>query len=321
MSTPIFPYEFSPNDISLKLTFPGNAAKHTADLVWSFEGKDIPDPLRFKIEAKLPKDWKSLLPNAERKSPAVDIFCVVTCGKTRTSTTIKLSGSGAAHKADFKGASRSLAGVLRISCFLVRGKDAGSVSTMHAAFKGAILATSEDAEIILQPDDKKKGGDLRTEWKSFNDIGKPASNYMNAIYYLDTKKNPPVLYMNDDLDDDLKRVLDTEKTKGKQALIRDAFMMPIVSDVWEQLTTQALRNLDGDDSLDVLEEWEKGVIQAIARDLTRASSQEDAEAKIIEICKEEGAKIEMIDRILPLCVQERSRLSSYLMKAVKGAKL
>ena len=309
MSLSIPPFEYRLQGIGISLEFVGVSPEEIDETTWAYKSGEVPDKIGLSLSAELPSDWLTLFPEAERLSPPVQAYLSVESVSVRDRKLYPLTRSDAKFNGQIEISTKELGGALGLRVIACRAAQCVHDAPNLAKRQGSILATSHERTIYLNGVPEQKGGDIRTLWKSFSDLDAPASEFSNALYWLDLQPEVPVLYLNELLPEDLRAVLSSMKTKGKQAETRDTFMKPIVADVWEQLINSSIIALKELQNPELLEGWQKRVLATAAQGLTLKVNADDAYAELCEACNEgHDDELAKIMSRLPLYVQVKSDL-------------
>ena len=322
MPTSLYPYKRREFGAHIQVEFTGDVPERMSDFEYSFTNADRPASVDGKVYVTIPEDSSDYFPEAENLEEELDVVIVWDCHRSRQRELLTMTPDHSFKKwnADFSINCRSVSGALNLYAFGLRKRDAHKPEKGFASQKGTILFTSSPA-FVIEIDDaiEQKGADLESRWIDFRDptAGNITNDYATAIYHLSLDSAEPILYLNDALPNDLKRLLTHEKQKGFKANARDAFFAPIEADVWEQLATEALSIFsDNGSRFDGLDAWQVGVLQALARVLTKKMDQRSAEAEM-----EKWSEIEVthvVEKVLPMALQEHVSLSTAFDKVSTG---
>jgi len=314
------PFIFCDNPISLTLTLTGVDYENIGDRKIQINDKPIPPDFNLNIMAQLPDDWSKVLTKKEAKaSPPVELVVSITCLASRngfTKTLKKVSKN--TYSCDMKIITNEYYHEFAIKIYLVRKTSLTPSVAGYANKKFNILSVSENYSVYLEEPKDEKGEDIKTIWKKFSEL--PIANkHTNAVYYADLDKDPPILYMNEELPDELRQLISISSKRSKKAIARDAFISPIVADVWEQLITHALSKIKEleTETLDPLDPWEQQVVRNVAKGLTYKTDLDDAIIELIDIANKEESFNDLLSSRLPLYVQEKGLIANKFNRAAQ----
>ena len=314
MATAIYPYEQLEFGAELKIQFSGDIPERTNEFVYSFVGMKRPALITGEITVKVPDSLDRFFPPSESFKSELDVVVVWQCDRSRRRGIIALTPDAKYRiwTAALSLGSKHLAGFLKFKAYGVRKSASAAPQLGFASHKATVLFSSKPEFVVEidQPLDRQ-GADLESKWVDFTDpsAGQMPNDYPRAVYHLSLDMGEPILYMNKALPDELKTLLTHEKQRGVKAAARDAFFAPIEADVWEQLATDALLAFaENSSSFDGLDPWRVGVLQALAKELTKKNDQKSAET---EMTKWDSARThQVIEKVLPMALQQHVSLST-----------
>jgi hypothetical protein len=208
---------------------------------------------------------------------------------------------------------------LEIATFAVLSSNI-KASEKFATNKGDILGRFNNITITLKDTPTRSGTDFPTKWESFSSLPE-TKDTPDALHFVDIASNDPILLINDDMSDDLKRVLDSKKTGDKQ-IFRESFFKPIAADCVEQLARHALVTSRKNGSFDGLHLTYEKIIQDLSIFLTDIADYDDAMEELERIVTNDDDDGEdtfrnLIQTRLPLVAQEHQKIRSTLEKHAK----
>jgi hypothetical protein len=207
-----------------------------------------------------------LLPEGERKTPAVGLVGSLHCSSTflrrRVDGTVNVDARSGRLVVSLKRA--ELKGKVDLTVYVVRVADQDA-DLRYASDKSARLIDSRTVTLYIDAPEQRLGPGLKIEWENFTDSKHPFRRQRaGALFHLDTVGEPK-LFLNSDADPDLCAVLKEQAPRGRKATVRNALFAAIGVPVWEGLVRAALGSVpeEGDD----LPEpgWQRNVLQQVAR--------------------------------------------------------
>jgi len=251
------------------------------------DGSQAGDEIRVGIDVQVPSGIVELFPPSERKSPPLDVLATVVSidGGMREPIPLKRLKSSlyaGAIKLDRTRVRESA----RVRVYAVRAINGSA--TGFARWKGSRLAWAPESEIQFL-EHAPKGNFLSIVWEDFSSSTVIPSHFDEAMYYVDTAADPPVLYLNRLAAPPLIKLFDTEGHGHAKALPRDLVFRSVASNVWLTLAHAALHSLHEEAQagtpvdLETAFEgsWKKEMIELLAPSLNPGLMAEEA---VLELC-------------------------------------
>ena len=318
MTTTIWPYARAENikfpDISF-LDLDPDVAKPD-DGFYSFATNSIrsDQALSFSLSTNFPTE---VLKNGkDLKQDKVDICVQLTSVESRYQDLRILVGEKELA-IDISIPFNLLGNSLQIETFAVLNSDVED-SQNCAKRKGDIIGQFNKINISLKDVPNRSGSDFPTKWESFS-LRPETKDTPDALHFTDISEDP-ILLMNDDMSNDLKRIVDSNK-HGNAKIFRENFLLPIAIDSLEQLARHALETSRRNGSFEGLEKVYEQIIQDLAILLTDIAEYDDAIAELETLVTnrdEDGEGEEkfrnLIQTRLPLVAQQYFKTKSKFEK-------
>lgn len=264
-----FPYPARAHSIELWATCDHENAEiehRTVDL------QAVPDADHFVVTLRAvlaDNVLETVLPEAERDDPPVDLVVALRGITARRRTSIRLTTEdGLTWNGSVAFAKRDLFGTLDAVPALVRTTLGDNPD--YGEHLGATLATGEAVCLLVDKPPTALGDYLAVEFEDFSVTRKP---HAKCFYLLDTSGDPPVLLLNKAIPE-FKDVMVAKGNKGRTVRVRNAMFDSITSQVWTSLVGGVLAKLGimaasdpGADALERLADWEVRVLNLWAQKL------------------------------------------------------
>ena len=292
----------------------GDRVSRINDFIQSFE---IFPQSKFSIEftvSYLSSDLEILLPKEERGQFTANTKLAIRyiCKGSRQRNLIELNQNISLEQSDklFFSAEKEfnpeeLSGDIEFTCLLVRVKGVGEESGFLTE-KYSLLAESPSRRLYVDPfTQSAKGGqlDVRIGTLEFNQ----GETRLDALYQL--KIDTSEIIINKNAPPNILKALEHEyQNDGPNKKLQDAFLAPMIVDVWEQLAREAFSEMMPIDSEDEpldpsdLTHPLNKIAEAIALVLYPGEL-EDAKESLVEKLSEPESRTFLINRQLPLAVQ------------------
>lgn len=323
MPTRLYSYERLDSGIDFSVEFLSTKPTEISpNLFTCYDLVSRPKHLNAKFTAVIPLRIGGFLCAGESETTQLDLVIVWTCLRSRKRDICKLT---------YVPAEKHWSGNLPIDCdeifgsvlfeaFAVRKNDAAKPELGKAKNKGQIIfGSGQSITLHIDKPENEPGSDIDSIWIKFTDAnaGEIPNRHPRAVYHLDLNGIIPRLLLNQDLPEELRRLLEMEAPRGEKLKARNAFLAPICADVWEQLATAAINSFiaDGKD-LAVLAPWEAGVIQSLTPALTSTANQNNADLLFSSLPDNEI--LELLETVLPAVLQERVGLGENFGKVAEG---
>ena len=134
---------------------------------------------------------------------------------------------------------------LNFQALLVRKTSISDSKLNLATQKGDVLGHSEIYTCLFDEPIFNKKGNTPTEWKSFSEDDSLKQNFSKELFWNTLKKKKPIVYLNNDVNDKLKDILNS-KTFGnnKKAILRDILHHHIATNFLATLLKETLNSLN-----------------------------------------------------------------------------
>lgn len=241
MADLILPYKNLGEAIGLSLDLGGIPHKtfgeHSILVDASQAGKNI----TINIEAQLPSGIADMFPKPERKNPPLEVLGTIVSIDAGIRRTIPLqrrkpnlySGKVMLNLGEITESARL--------CVFALKKSDGSAAGF-AKHNGSRLAWSPTHEIRFN-ERPTKGQFLQILWEDFGNSAVVPANFEEAFYYVDSQSEPPALYLNSLMGNELKSLVTTEVHGGSKALPRDVTFCSIATSAYLTLAQEMLKQL------------------------------------------------------------------------------
>jgi hypothetical protein len=316
MATTIWPYARTENikfpDIVFSELEPNETESDKG--LYSFATNEISSDqhISFKLLTDFPA---AVLKNGkDLKQDQVDICVQLTSVESRYQELHILTGEDKLE-IDISIPVNLLGNSLQVETFAVLNSNVQE-SQGYAMRKGDIVGGFSKINISLKDTPARSGADFPTKWESFSSLPE-TKDTPDALHFMDISSDP-ILLINDDMSDDLKRIVDSKKS-GDEKIFRDNFWLPIAVDSLEQLARHALETSRRNGSIDNLGRIYEQVIQDLAILLTEIADYDDAIEELTAVVLNDDADGEdkfrdLIQTHLPLVAQQHFKIRSTLEK-------
>ena len=321
MATTIWPYARSENIPRPGINFSGikPTSSDTESGAYSFNDNEIPHGASLKLNIKVLFPQEVLNNGSNLKETSIDICAELTSKTSRYQGIFILESKpdtntlGTYVELPFD----VLGDTLEIKTFAVLNADVyiAQRDSKFASIRGDIVGSYEDITITLRASTKRSGSDFDVTWESFKRHDE-TKNMPNAVHYVDI--DTPRILINDDMKDELKRIMSSEQP-GPQQILRDCFFSPIAADCLEQLLRHALTKAKKNRSLDGLAPVYERIVQDLAPLLMKTPDYQDAISALEEMMLDpEETHQEQFEHLiqtqLPLIAQEYTKIRPKLEK-------
>ena len=201
-------------------------------------------------------------------------------------------------------------GFLEFVCLLIRTQDA-SQETGYLTDKASILGESQPRILHIEPFKeaaKGKGGQLDVITGPIDHLGKENVGLVNTLYQFNSDTYTIILNENSPKAT-LKALEHVYSDDAASKTLQDAIFSPIVERVWEQLAREAFLRMTEDAEGIPLDTSELNyplnkVAETVAESLYSGSNKDEANDWLKNMLSEEDSKRHLIDKLLPMAVQE-----------------
>lgn len=241
MADLILPYKNLGEAIGLSLDLKGIPHKTSGDNSILVDATQAGKTLTINIAAQLPSGIIDMFPKSERKNPPLEVLGTILSVDASIRRKIPLqrqkpnlySGKLTLNLSEVTESAR-------VCVFALRKTDGPTAG--FAKHKGSRLAWSPTHEIRFA-ERPTKGRFLQILWEDFGNSAVVPANFEEALYYIDSQSEPPALYLNSLMGNELKSLVTTEAYGGSKALPRDVTFCSIATSAYLTLAQEVLKNL------------------------------------------------------------------------------
>jgi hypothetical protein len=189
-------------------------------------------------------------------------------------------------------------GKSEIKPYIVRNEEREGVDNF-ANLKSSKVASGRSWELRFDTFDRVGSSGLEVEWNDFSDPELEMPVTEDMLYHLNMKNEVnPVLHLNSS-SNEVKRVMESEGTRGPDARMRDVFFNSIISPVYMELLTHAVESIDAED-FEFAHDWQKAMVVNLLDDILYEEDNIDQEAmieRVVEIRESEQGSQKILSRV------------------------
>lgn len=189
-------------------------------------------------------------------------------------------------------------GKSEIKPYIVRNEEREGVDNF-ANLKSSKVASGRSWELRFDTFDRVGSSGLEVEWNDFSDPELEMPVTEDMLYHLNMKNEVnPVLHLNSS-SNEVKRVMESEGTRGPDARMRDVFFNSIIPPVYMELLTHAVESIEADD-LEFAHDWQKAMVVNLLDEILYEDDNMDQDAmieRLVEIRKSEHGSQKIMSRV------------------------
>lgn len=223
------------------------------------------------IKASITLDEQDALLHAgEELGNSVSAMLTAVCPSTRMRSSVELIS--ATSPGEWSGTltleSKDYDNSVDLLVHLVRSSEAGGSAPQRARRLGARLASAKPWKVHLTERSRIPGRSLPIEWCNFRvSTDQRLSCRPESFYFLDLTDGPKLL-LNEEINEDVRQVLNSNAKVGRPAAIREILFNLLEQVIWISLATSSFYSVkrEGDEFEPELD-WQRAVAVRFAREL------------------------------------------------------